>query len=233
MLHKPLRPLLRKVRKIPSVDRRVGRSVAAMQAKARFSAEEADASLRHSMRALRVEYIDLFLMHEATVEDLGDEQLLRFLERCVSSGRIGAFGVGGEVAHLPPLMQQRSNYCQVLQFKWSILEPTIDCRDSFRIHFRTFAQSANRLRISLSAQPELCRQWCDYVGMDLMSEDVLAGLLLKAAFVAFPNAMILFSSKRPLHIYRNVLAMEDTSLEPKARLFTELLKTQPDLLPVG
>ena len=51
---------------------------------------------RAVLRLLRRDRLDLFLMHEATPDELRDEGLLAFLQGSVASGRIGAFGVGGD-----------------------------------------------------------------------------------------------------------------------------------------
>ncbi|HVG27121.1 MAG TPA: aldo/keto reductase, partial [Acidobacteriaceae bacterium] len=105
------------VGKVPAVKKRLARAAGAVAApaeRAKFSAEEARLSLENSLRALRVEFIDVWLLHEAEAPDLRDEGLLRFLEEAVASGKIGSFGVGSDSAKIAALLRERPAYCGVL-----------------------------------------------------------------------------------------------------------------------
>jgi aryl-alcohol dehydrogenase-like predicted oxidoreductase len=65
-----------------------------ISSKAAFSVAQAKLSLVRSLKELQLDMVDMFLMHNPDVIDLGDD-LLGFLIDCVASKRIGAFGIGG------------------------------------------------------------------------------------------------------------------------------------------
>ena len=220
---KLLKPVAIRLRKIPAMDRAISQSISGMYAKASFTPEETRASLIFSLKQLGLDRVDVFLMHEATVGDLADDGLLRFLEDSVAHGLIGAFGVGGESARVPELYARRKAYCGVLQFDWSIFGPDIACPGSFRIHYRTFSHHIAGLHAVLAENSGLRRRWSDVVGTDLGEIGVLSGLLLKAALVFHPNSVVLFSSRDPAHIVTNVRAVENASLVPQALRFGELI----------
>ena len=53
-------------------------------AKASFTAEEARASLERSLRELKTDHIDIWLLHDAVAADLHDEALLRLMQDSVA-----------------------------------------------------------------------------------------------------------------------------------------------------
>ncbi len=72
--------------------------------KASFTAAQAQESLDRSLRELRTERIDVWLLHEVTADDLRDEKLLQLLENCVAAGTIGMFGAGSERVKIEALL---------------------------------------------------------------------------------------------------------------------------------
>ena len=64
--------------------------------RASFSLSQAQASLEQSLRSLRTEYIDLFLLHEPTLDDAMSDEILTFLEAEVARGTIRRYGCGGK-----------------------------------------------------------------------------------------------------------------------------------------
>lgn len=60
----------------------------------RFSPASARVSLDESLRALRTDYVDLLLLHECEVDEIGPE-ILDFLAQEQESGRIRGYGVTG------------------------------------------------------------------------------------------------------------------------------------------
>jgi D-threo-aldose 1-dehydrogenase len=225
-------PLVRQLRRLPSMDQRIARTVteAFTATKAAFSRTQAANSLEQSLRRLRLEKLDLFLMHEPTVDDLGDDRLLSFLEESVTSGRIGAFGIGGDSSRLPSLYAERARFCRVMQFDWSIFSTKTDYPGSFRIHFQTFSKHAPALHSLLLRQPELCRRWSDYVDADLANERIIRNLMLKAALASYPNSIVLFSSGKIDNITGNVRVAEDASLTEKSLRFCYLVEQEHQVL---
>jgi D-threo-aldose 1-dehydrogenase len=229
------------VQRVPALKKRLQRAAGAVAAPAersKFSAEEARASLENSLRALRTEFVDVWLLHEATAEDLGDEGLLRFLEDAVAQGKIGSFGVGSESQKIPKLLRERPRFCRVVQHEWSVLNAADEGAGGFHIHHRALADNVRVLHEWLMLRPEVCRAWSDEIGSDVSSRGVLAMLMLKAALVVHPGTVVLVSSKNAAHIGDNVRVADDGKLMAPARRLYELVQREgvasaANLMPEG
>ncbi len=189
--------------------------------KASFTAQQAKESLERSLRELRTERIDVWLLHEVTADDLRDgDELLRMLEDSVAAGTIGAFGVGSEREKVETLAIKWAKFCGVTQFEWSVMDAPVPAMQGFRIHHRALTDNFRALHEGFVGDKERCALWSAEVGADLADKGVLAALMLKASLVENPESVILFSSKDPCHIRRNVNVAEDAALGvPAKRLY--------------
>jgi aryl-alcohol dehydrogenase-like predicted oxidoreductase/choline dehydrogenase-like flavoprotein len=192
--------------------------------KASFTAAEARASLERSLRDLRRDHVDLFLLHEPDVQDLQHDHLLTFLEAQRTAGKIANFGIGGEFYRMEPLHARRSAYTPVLQFEHSIFGPHLSLGDAYRIHYRTFAKPAAALAHLLGKDLELTRQWSAAVDADLAEPLILSRLLLKASLDQYPQSLTLFSSASEEHIFDNVAVATDPRLTTPAQRLIELVQ---------
>ena len=191
-----------------------------------FTAAQARASLERSLKALRTDRIDLWLLHEAAAADLRDDDLLRLLEDLVQQGTIGSFGVGSSADKILLLLAERAPYCRTLQYEWSILNATIPLSASFRIHHRTLTSHFRDLHAALVSKKSRCERWSEATGSDLADPETLARLMLKAALLMNPSSIILFSSKTPGHISANVQTAADAGLERAARQLYHLAQAE-------
>lgn len=191
-----------------------------------FNAQEAQASLERSLAALRTGRTDLFLLHEATAEDLTDNGLLRLLEDAASAGRIGSFGVGSDRSQIEPLLAEHPEYCPALQYEWSIFNPVPPAMPPFRSHHRSLTHNFRAFHSALLADAARCSRWSSAVGHDLADAGVLAKLMLKAALEVNHESVILFSSKHPGHITGNVAVAEDATLAVPALKLYELVQEE-------
>ncbi len=219
-----IRPIVRRLRRAPSVDHHLNSIPALSTRKAEFSGSEARASLAVSLRNLGVDRIDLFLMHEPDPEDLSDPGLLHELEDAVKRGDIGAFGVGGKAELLGRLQAERANFCSVLQYEWSAHLPVPMHPGALPIVYRVHGGVAREIRGALSADAALGRRWSDEIGQDLATPGLVEQLLLHAAAALRPDAIVLFSSTKPDHIHTNVRAVTDAGLRPAALHLVNLIK---------
>ncbi len=218
------RPLLKS---LPGVKKKLSAaSRAAGVAKSPFTAEHARESLERSLRALRVDRVDVWLLHEAEAADLQDGGLLRLLEEMVSAGKIGTFGVGSEAGKIAGLMAERPAYCPTLQYGWSVLDPLIPAGPSFRLHHRSLTENFKALHEALTEDRARCERWSAHCGADLNKGEVLARLMLKAALMCNPESVILFSSKRREHVLENAELVDDRALEEPALRLYALVRTE-------
>jgi len=188
---------------------------------ASFTAAQAKESLDRSLAELRTDRIDVWLLHEVTADDLredgGDEGLLRLLEDSVAAGTIGTFGVGSEREKIRTLAIKRPAYCRTVQFEWSVMDRPVPAMPGFRIHHRALTDNFRAMHAGLLQDKARCAKWSAATGADLADPEVLASLMLKAALVENPQSVILFSSKVPAHMQRNVEVAGDKALEAPAR----------------
>ncbi len=199
------------VKRLPGVKARLSRAARGLASRARFSPDDLRASIDASLAALRTDYIDILLLHEATVGDLSDE-LLAALERSVREGKIRSFGVGSEARAIAPIYRTDRRFCPILQFEWSVLGPNKPSYPgSFLITHRSLSDNFPQLRAWLGANPQVASTWSKELGVDVASAPVLSRLMLAAARHANPQGITLFSSRNAQNIRANAQAFLDNS----------------------
>jgi len=220
------RLLLPVVKAVPSLKSRIRSRVPAAgghPARARFTPEELRASIDASRAALRTDYIDILLLHEAIPSDLSDD-LLAELERSVAAGKIRHFGIGSEAPAAAAIYRADRRFCPVLQFEWSVLSGARPAfPGSFVITHRSLSSDFIQLRAWLGANPAIARGWARELDLDVTSTAVLSGLMLAAAREANPDGMTLFSSRRPDNIEANVRVMRDKASLQRGAAFAALV----------
>jgi len=220
-----LSPVLLILRRVPAIASGLSTSASAMNisSRAAFCAGQAKISLERSLQELQLEMVDVFLMHEPNVADLGDD-LLTFLTDCVASKRIGVFGVGGDASRAPDLYRKRGPFCDVMQFDWTVFSPEFDFPGSFRIHYWVFSRRLRDLHQALVDRPDICRRWSAETDLNLAEVRTLADVMLKGVLTRHRDSIVLFTSSKPENIIRNVGVAEDTRLEKHALRFCELIE---------
>ena len=66
--------------------------------------------------------------------------------------------MGGAASAVPRLLEERPDYCRVMQFDWSILDPRPDT-PGFSLHYGVLGRAFGWLRTALAADPALQRRW--------------------------------------------------------------------------
>jgi choline dehydrogenase-like flavoprotein/diketogulonate reductase-like aldo/keto reductase len=213
-------------RRVPSLERRT--RWLKRNDKAKFTSADARISLERSLRELQRDRIELFLLHEPTLEDLVHDDLLEFLEAQRAAGKIGEFGIGGEYSRMEALANSRPGYARVLQFEQSVLGPSLrlDTPADHRVHYRTFAKAAVALSRRLAGDPEIAVRWAATVGADLAEPLILSRLLLKASLDVWPESLTLFSTRKEEHIFDNVAVASDETIAAPARRLNLLIKEE-------
>ena len=225
---------------LPALKRRLAKAANTVathnQPRLAFTPAQAAASLARSVAALRTDRIDLWLLHEVTAGELQDDALLRFLEDQVQQGTIGSFGIGSTANQIPALLAQRPAYCRVLQYEWSVLDtslppvPVAQPRQPFRIHHRALTENFRSLHSALLNNEVILQRWSRAVDADLADPVQLARLMLKAALVMNPAAIVLFSSKHSKHIRANIATANDASLEIPSQTLYKIAQAEIDQL---
>jgi predicted oxidoreductase len=194
--------------------------------KASFTAAEARESLERSLRELKTDRIDIWLLHDTTLADLHDEGLLRLMQDSVAAGKVGTFGVGSDRASINEIATNHPEYLPVVQFAWSVLDTPVPATRSFRIHHRALTDNFRTMQQQLSGDKARCTRWSGLIGSDLADPHALLVLMLKAALLENPSGIVLFSSKRTEHIRNNVAVAQDASLDAPARRLYALIQSE-------
>ncbi len=207
-----------------------GAAAASMGEAARpvFNVGNAHASLNRSLQALQVDRIDVWLLHEATAEDLVHDSLLRLMEDLVGSGKVGTFGVGSGREKIPALLAERAGYCPVVQYEWSVLDGLIAPGESFRIHHRALTENFRALHAALAEDGARAKRWSAACAANVADAEVLARLMLKASLMCNPDSVILFSSKRPEHIRNNAALVDDVAAGEQALQLYALVRAEAE-----
>jgi aryl-alcohol dehydrogenase-like predicted oxidoreductase len=217
------------VAQLPGLRARLLRTLQTRQtAPLRFAPDEMLGSLHVSLKELRCERIDLFLLHEAEADDLTDE-LRRALEHAVSAGLIGAWGIGSDHRKIERIAAKSPVLPAVLQFDWSVLSAAAPGYPGvFVITHQALAGTFARLKSAL-VEPARRRAWSERVGVDCSDDRILSRLLLGAALDANPAGIVLFSSNHPHHIQANAAVLHDGDIDA-VRRFADLVRAEEPVL---
>jgi len=164
-----------------------------------FSAEAARTSLEQSLKSLGTDRIDLFLLHEPTLQDAGSTEILDFLKGEVRRGTILAYGCGGEFPMIREIAQAGLPTSRWLQFEDNVLAPHVSEIRAFRancITYRTFLNALPVVSAWLDDNPTIRSEWESRISMNLLEKEALPALLLGLSMQANDEGIVLFSSSR-------------------------------------
>ena len=203
---------------VPALRRTAVRNSGALSAPPQFSRAAASASLEKSLRALRTEYVDFFLAHQASATAIPDEELLGWLEDVRRAGKILAFGVATDPEWLLPVLQQRPQLASVIQFDSDPtrrLDPLPGAGDgSLLITFGFVGRAIATCREHLRSY-------------DRVPDDELGGLLLRAAVLSNPDGLVLMQSRSIRRIESNVRAATGPHDDERVRELLSQLGSRP------
>ncbi len=194
----------------------------------RFAVTDARAALESSLRKLSVETIDLYLLHDCSPEDVRRLELLEFLQRAKSEGKIRAFGLATGIDAILEIERIQPEYAGVVQFENSVLTPALERlpnRSSRAIlTHRALSSNLGDLRKRLQERPEVAKAWNDELNIDLTDPKLLADAMLAYATLANPNGIVLFSTTKRERVEENVRAVANPVLNSAQALrFAELV----------
>jgi D-threo-aldose 1-dehydrogenase len=198
---------------IPGVRARLLQALQARKtAPVRFTPQEMLRSLQTSLRTLRCERVDLFLLHEAEAEDLTDE-IRQALEGAVGAGLIGAWGIGSDRRKIEAIETASPAFARILQFDWSVLsESPPHYPGAYVITHHALAGAFACLKLAL-AEPARRHAWFERVGIDCGDDRVLSRLLLSSALDANPTGIVLFSSNDTNRIRENAAVLNNGDVD--------------------
>ena len=210
------------------------RNAAVLRKPPSFSLPEARESLEKSLRALRTDYVDFFLAHQASVDALPDEELLGWLEAMRRAGKILAYGVATDFDWLLPVLQQRPQLAAVVQFDSDLARQSAAALGNiggllitFGFIGRAITRCRERLALMRAAPENPLAAAVNIPWFEHTDDDELGALLLRAAVLANPHGIVLMQSRSIERIERNVRTATGGGDDARVAELVKLLEPQP------
>jgi aryl-alcohol dehydrogenase-like predicted oxidoreductase len=180
-----------------------------------FTVPEIRRSLETSLRELKTDYLDVFLLHECQVSDIRSDDLLSFLDTAKAEGKIRHFGTATAFGTTLDIARAYPRYTSIAQFASNVWEPNACTLRDEAINL-TITHSAlggrfHELMARLSVDENLRHQWSCLAGVDAGDRNALGRLFLAYAVNENPDGLVLFGSSRPEHIKANIRSLTDGS----------------------
>jgi D-threo-aldose 1-dehydrogenase len=224
------------VRRLPALRGFLQRRTQSLVKSGAFSAQQAQGSLETSLRELSTDHIDFYLLHDYIVSEQPPDELLAFLENSVKAGKIRSFGIGTSFENVLQALERQPQLCGVLQFQNSVLTRNSDYLprgNSGRLVITHGALGGGYRSVLtfLEARMDVAKDWTAKLGCHRLDEDTLSALMLNYAADANPRGLVLFSSRDPARVRRNVKAVLEPDFSPaQIALFGELMNQESLLI---
>lgn len=222
-----LRPL---VRRFPGLSRGVRRVAAAPVRRVPLTPKVLTDSLHLSLKKLRVEKVDLLLLHECDLLAASSEELIARLDALVMAGDIGSYGVGASVLTTRSLISGKAAY-PVFQFENNPIAKTGD----IVTHARAIGSTAITHR-SVGLILENCSKrlkdknvrshWSNILDFDAGDSCELARMFVRYSLTRNMFGPVIFSTRNEERIRSNC----ETSTSPLSEKMMKSLETMCELL---
>jgi D-threo-aldose 1-dehydrogenase len=190
----PLRGLLRRHAKAPQAQMR----------KTDYRPEFILAKLEESLRHLRTDRVDAYLMHMPMASDVTPE-VVEVLQDARKMGKALAIGLATSRDETSAILSQWPGVFDIVQYSWSVLDPALsDEATPFRITHRALMRAFGPMSQWLAAEPEICARLSAAVNGDLADPELLSRALIGAALAANPGGIALVASRSITRTRRNV-----------------------------
>src|SRR5579863_297853 len=201
----------RLLRPFPALLRRAQRRGSGMVKAGAFSPQAAVQSLEASLRALQTDYVDVLLLHEATLADAAGDALLDTLRQQVTRGTVRRLGIASAFVKLEADASRLAAALETVQF-----DDNVQSRNLARLAHReqrllithSIFKPAKLLCDAVVAFPQAARESSRQIGANLADPGVIASLLLHYALRSNSAGIVLFSSTNPKHIEANIREAE-------------------------
>jgi D-threo-aldose 1-dehydrogenase len=183
-----------------------------------FDAAGARRSLESSLRALRTDYIDLFLLHDPEPGTVRSDDVSACLEKARAQGLIRSWGIAGDLEPTDEVARSFHGGVAVRQLRDDIFVRSLQSRPTGAafVTFGVIAQALTRLLRHVSEDDARRLRWQRAVGADCGDPEVATSFLLRAALRENASGVVLFSSTRPSHIRGVMSVLEAASDSPEA-----------------
>lgn len=198
----------------------VGRKLVAAPPPARerygmFSPRHLERSVERSLKALRTDHLDVFLLHECSVPEALAEETSLFLERLRRQGKARYVGLATGFAATVEAVATAPCRFAAAQFPSDAFDRNAEAVrqtwDGLVVTHSSLKTALPRLAARLSTD-ETKRRWTARAGLGVDTAS-LARVLLADALAANPDGMVLFTTSRP---ERMAAAVQATAVAKEA-----------------
>lgn len=198
--------LRRAINVIPGARKIIKRKSSGLIQNKSFDGHTARESLIKSLRELNTDYVDIFFLHEPTINALVNiGETYEALMRMKDEGLIRAFGIAGYLENNMEVFGKSSEIVQVFQVDNDILHKQIDeVRNVYKgpiISFSPFSRALKIITDYVYSSKERCNLWTSIVGIDCRKTENIAALLLKYSIESNPDGVSLFSTSKAGRIH--------------------------------
>jgi D-threo-aldose 1-dehydrogenase len=203
----------------PALKRFLRRRQTSLYRATKITTEDARKSLEMSLRELKTDYVDILLYHECSVDAAREEDMLRFFEDAVASGKARAFGVATRVAETIEICRQAPAFARVVQTAGDLFRQgtSLIPEDPARaiITHSVLSGVLGPIRELLDSDPARRSALSGELGLDFSDPQTVASLLLLQALRENPHGIVLFHSGDADRIRANVLATTDPRFDSR------------------
>jgi aryl-alcohol dehydrogenase-like predicted oxidoreductase len=213
---------------IPALRRAVRNRSSMFYAPKNFDVATAKRSLEESLRALRTDYIDIFLLHEPELAAVKDTGVWEYLQRAKELGLIRAWGVAGYPGQIKPVCDAIPALVKVIQTPNDVVSHQLEqfrvYSDAGLITFSPYSGAYDKLRALMTDNPDLVEEFMRTTNIDLRHRGTLAKLMLGYCLRANSSGVTLFFSGRAEGVGENAAAWKNGYSEESVRAFEGLVR---------
>ena len=201
----------------PAIKRILSRGASKMVTNSAFETADAEQSLRTSLRNLRRDRVDFFLLHEPALSDTRRDGLEKYLQSNANAGRIGKFGIGGDWVRIADVISNAPAFASVVQFDNSTSEnrvPAAAASGRTTITFGSVGPTLRVVRQRLTTEPGEADRWRRAGAIDPRDEATLAAALLSWAVSKNPDGIVLFATRDQARLRRSMRGVLTREFSP-------------------
>ena len=195
-----------------------------------FGPDQMRQSLETSLRALRRDRIEAFLLHECSAEEWASGSVQEVLSDLVGSGAIGCAGPATSAPRSLEILRHASSAVPLVQFRddgdtfgAEVIGVARRCGTSTITH-GVLDRNLKALRSHLAGASEsVLREWSSRLDGEVTDASVLAALLLRRAMARNRGGVVLFRTNDAGHLRSTVEAATTAIAADQLQALEELL----------
>lgn len=218
------------LRRLPGPYRAVRSLATASVHGGQFNPDQIRRSLETSLRALRRDRLDVFLLHECTPEEWASGSVQEVLSDLVGSGAIGCAGPATSVAGTLEILVHESLAVPLVQFHddgdtfGAEVIGHARRRETSTITHGVLDRNLRALQAHLAGASEpALREWSGRLDSEVTDSSVLAALLLRRAMARNRGGVVLFRTNDAGHLRSTVEAATTDIAAEQLQALEELI----------